>query len=222
MNEQHRRTQRRPAVAPVEEPARSPFSGVAGRFAAWITGADRIPDYEDFDEFETDYVVYDDELEERGRPMRQRGRAAERARAAERGRGAAARAREARQSRRSRAMDPDELEAQEMPVIDEPGDELPQQQPAPEPIAMGEPSRFPLTGLGYDREAVDEHLTAIERELDRLRAQSEAPVSVAEELERLGEQTASILVVAHDQAQETARLAREEAERRVADAHAEA
>ena len=43
-------------------------------------------------------------------------------------------------------------------------------------------------------------------------------VSITEEIERLGEQTASILVVAHDQAHETARLAQEQADRCIADA----
>jgi len=121
-----------------------------------------------------------------------------------------------------RGSDPDEPEAQEMRPIDQSGDAPMANPPAPAAIAMGEPSRFPLVGLGYDRAVVDEHLVAIERELERLRAESRPPVSVAEELERLGEQTASILVVAHDQAQETARAARDEAERRLADAHAEA
>ncbi len=46
--------------------------------------------------------------------------------------------------------------------------------------------------------------------------------SITDELERIGEQTASILVVAHDQAHETTRLAQEQAERCVADAAANA
>jgi hypothetical protein len=48
------------------------------------------------------------------------------------------------------------------------------------------------------------------------------PVSIAEELERIGEQTASILVVAHDQAAETRRRAQEEADRCIARAAADA
>lgn len=82
------------------------------------------------------------------------------------------------------------------------------------------PSRFPVAPLGYSRAAVDEHLAALERELVELRVHRQP--SIAGELERLGEQTASILVVAHDQATETTRLAREEAERCVADAAANA
>ena len=46
--------------------------------------------------------------------------------------------------------------------------------------------------------------------------------SITDELERIGEQTASILVVAHDQAHETTRLAEQQAERCVADAAANA
>ena len=53
-------------------------------------------------------------------------------------------------------------------------------------------------------------------------AMPDPPMSVQEELERIGEQTASILVVAHDKAHETTRLAHEQAERCVADAAANA
>ncbi|MGH2889395.1 MAG: DivIVA domain-containing protein [Solirubrobacteraceae bacterium] len=90
------------------------------------------------------------------------------------------------------------------------------------PVAE-EPTRFPLVRLGYERAAVDRQLLELESELVRLRAErSRAPMSVAEELERLGEQTASILVVAHDKAQETTRRAQEQADRCVADAAANA
>ncbi len=80
-------------------------------------------------------------------------------------------------------------------------------------------SRFPVAALGYNRAAVDHYVGELERELDELRAERPpAPVSITEEIERLGEQTASILVVAHDQAHETARLAQEQADRCIADA----
>lgn len=89
--------------------------------------------------------------------------------------------------------------------------------------AAEESTRFPLVRLGYERAAVDRRLLELEGELARLRAErSRAPMSVAEELERLGEQTASILVVAHDKAQETTRRAQEQADRCVADAAANA
>ena len=82
-------------------------------------------------------------------------------------------------------------------------------------------SRFPVGPLGYSRAAVDEHVAALERELEALRerrVEREPAISITEEIERLGEQTASILVVAHDQAHETTRLAQEQADRCVADA----
>jgi hypothetical protein len=80
-----------------------------------------------------------------------------------------------------------------------------------------EDSRFPLGRPGYDRAAVDEHIAELERELGELR-EAGPTVSINEEIERLGEQTASILVVAHDQAQETTRLAQQQADRCIADA----
>ncbi len=92
-----------------------------------------------------------------------------------------------------------------------------------------EPSRFPVAPLGYNRAAVDEHLADLERELAdlgrelaELRAHRETPMSVTEELERIGEQTASILIVAQDKANETTRRAQEQAERCIADAAANA
>lgn len=100
----------------------------------------------------------------------------------------------------------------EVPAEEETGD--------PDPAA-----RFAVVPLGYSRPAVEEHIAALERELAELRAQSHpepAPMSISEEIERLGEQTASILIVAHDQAHETTRLAQEQAERCVAEANTNA
>jgi cell division septum initiation protein DivIVA len=98
-----------------------------------------------------------------------------------------------------------------------------------DPEAERGPSRFPVAPLGYNRTVVDEHLADLERELAELgrelaelRAHREAPMTVTEELERIGEQTASILVVAHDKAHETTRRAEEQAERCIADAAANA
>jgi len=84
-----------------------------------------------------------------------------------------------------------------------------------------EDSRFPVSPIGYHRGTVDERIATLERELDELRNES-SPVSITEEIERLGEQTASILVVAHDQAHETTRQAQEQADRCIADAAANA
>jgi vacuolar-type H+-ATPase subunit H len=87
---------------------------------------------------------------------------------------------------------------------------------------------FPVGHLGYNRAAVDARIAELEAELAELRAMSAQP-SISEEIERLGEQTASILVVAHDQAHQTTaaaeqkakemtRLAQEQADRCIADA----
>lgn len=140
------------AEAP-EEAVRSPFSDLAGRFASWMTGADRLP-------------------VEGTLP----------------------------------------LEAPEMANGAEP----------PAPADGDESARFPLAPFGYNRTAVDEHVAKLERELEQLRAKQAPMTSITDELERIGEQTSSILVVAHDQAQETTRLAQEQAERCVADAAANA
>ncbi len=85
-----------------------------------------------------------------------------------------------------------------------------------------EDAHFPIGPIGYNRAAVDERIAELERELEELRASTEPPVSITDEIERLGEQTASILVVAHDQAHETTRAAREQADRCIADAAANA
>ncbi|MEO6859578.1 MAG: hypothetical protein ABI323_13520 [Solirubrobacteraceae bacterium] len=88
----------------------------------------------------------------------------------------------------------------------------------PEPDSeLDEPAPFPVGRLGYNRAAVDARIAELEAELEELRAIPPQP-SITEEIERLGEQTASILVVAHDQAHETTRLAQEQADRCIADA----
>jgi DNA repair exonuclease SbcCD ATPase subunit len=78
--------------------------------------------------------------------------------------------------------------------------------------------RFPTAPLGYNRQAVDDHIAALEEEIAELRNVVEPPPTINEEIERLGEQTASILVVAHDKAHETARRAQEQAARSVREA----
>ncbi|HEX3975047.1 MAG TPA: DivIVA domain-containing protein [Solirubrobacteraceae bacterium] len=136
-----------------EEAVRSPFSDLAGRFANWMTGADRMA---------LDESAPADE--------REMGNGAE----------------------------------------------------PPAPSDSDDSTRFPLAPFGYNRTAVDEHLARLERELDAVRAKDAPMASITDELERIGEQTASILVVAHDQAHETTRQAQEQAERCVADAAANA
>ena len=85
--------------------------------------------------------------------------------------------------------------------------------------------RFPVTRQGYDCDAVDAHiaeledeLTDLERQLDEARAQVPSRDAVATQIERVGAQTSAILVAAHDEAQETMRLARTHADTVIADA----
>jgi vacuolar-type H+-ATPase subunit H len=87
-----------------------------------------------------------------------------------------------------------------------------------EPVEPVEEPRFPIARQGYDRHAVDGHVAELERELAQLRAAERSDNSVAAEIERIGEQTSAILLVAHDKAQETTRQAQEQADRCVADA----
>ncbi|MGI8714549.1 MAG: DivIVA domain-containing protein [Solirubrobacteraceae bacterium] len=102
---------------------------------------------------------------------------------------------------------------------------LPRAEPHRDEVAP----RFPLGPFGYARADVDSALAELERqlaerdhELGQLRDQIKPPLSITEEIERIGEQTASILVVAHDQAHATASRAQEQAERCIADAAANA
>jgi hypothetical protein len=78
-------------------------------------------------------------------------------------------------------------------------------------------SRFPLARAGYSRAAVDAELAALEKQIEALKG-AKPSMSIQEEIERLGEQTASILIVAHNEAQETTRQAQEQADRCIADA----
>jgi cell division septum initiation protein DivIVA len=87
--------------------------------------------------------------------------------------------------------------------------ELLEAEPEPKPDIA---ARFPVGPFGYNRASVDQYLIEVERELAELRRQRPGGMSINEEIERLGEQTASILVVAHDQANETTRRAQEQAD----------
>jgi cell division septum initiation protein DivIVA len=78
--------------------------------------------------------------------------------------------------------------------------------------------RFPTAVHGYDRDAVDAHIAALERELAEMQAHRAHVPSLEEELERLGEETSAILKVAHEQAAEITRRAQVQADRCVADA----
>ncbi|MBV9422536.1 MAG: DivIVA domain-containing protein [Solirubrobacterales bacterium] len=97
---------------------------------------------------------------------------------------------------------------------------------SPRPVDWDEPMpRFPITRQGYDCAAVDEHVAELEQELMDLdreladtRARTASKGDVAAEMERIGEQTSAILIAAHEQAKETTRRAKEEADRCIADA----
>ena len=82
--------------------------------------------------------------------------------------------------------------------------------------------RFPTVLHGYDRDAVDAHVAALEREVEELRDQRSPAPAVEAEIERVGEETSAILRVAHEQATEITRRAQSQADRCVADAAANA
>lgn len=84
---------------------------------------------------------------------------------------------------------------------------LAEEQEPPEEQPRG---RFPVVRHGYDPDLVEEYLVELEREL--LEARAATNVSVDEEIARIGEQTASILKVAHEKALEMSRQAEVEAE----------
>jgi cell division septum initiation protein DivIVA len=94
--------------------------------------------------------------------------------------------------------------------------------PMAEPVEDPGHGRFPTAALGYNRQAVDRHVAELETVIDGLRVKLGEPVSISEEIERLGEQTSAILVVAHDKASETARRAQEQAARAVREASRDA
>ena len=92
-----------------------------------------------------------------------------------------------------------------------------------DPIAQLTSGEADAPGRGFPSEG--EYIAQLEAEIAELRSRVpvvEPPISITEEIERIGEETASILVVAHDKAHETARRAQEQAERRVRDADARA
>lgn len=89
--------------------------------------------------------------------------------------------------------------------------------------------RFPWSLRGYRRSAVDQHIAELEyelsdldRELAELRAAATLREEVANEMRRIGEETAGVLIEAHHQRDTIVRAAEEEATRLVADATAKA
>jgi DivIVA protein len=221
--------------------AKQSISGAADKITRWFAGLDRRPEYEDQVQGRdpvaelTPASVQGERVpgfaaRERGATSGRRA-AAGRAVAANRRRSVAA-AREGAPSggafsrgskHAARALRGDRDRG---PIAPPPADQV--DEPLPELMGGDGSARFPVAPLGYNRQAVDEQVAELERELTQLRealaqeSHREAPMSIQEELERIGEETASILVVAHDKAHETTRLAQEQAERCISDAAANA
>ncbi len=89
--------------------------------------------------------------------------------------------------------------------------------------------RFPWSLRGYRRSAVNQHIAELElelaeldRELAELRASATLREEVANEMRRIGEETAGVLIEAHNQRAAIERAAEEAAQRLVADATANA
>jgi vacuolar-type H+-ATPase subunit H len=95
-------------------------------------------------------------------------------------------------------------------------------------LGAGRPQAPPQRAMADGDGSEEQYIAQLEAEIAELRSRVgdgdpvQAPISITEEIERIGEETASILVVAHDKAHETARRAQEQAERRVRDADARA
>lgn len=89
--------------------------------------------------------------------------------------------------------------------------------------------RFPWSLRGYRRSAVDQHIAELEhelgeldRELAELRAAATLREEVANEMRRIGEETAGVLIEAHHQQETIVRTAEEQAHRLVSEATAKA
>jgi hypothetical protein len=91
-----------------------------------------------------------------------------------------------------------------------------------QPIWDQTDERYPRARNGYDPDAVERHVAELERELAELRTNRNPSEAVAVEIEKIGEQTSSILLLAHDQAQKLKREAQDQADRCLADAAANA
>src|SRR3954451_9332126 len=81
---------------------------------------------------------------------------------------------------------------------------------------------FPLVIRGYDRGSVDEYIQAVDARLAELEALELPSVAVQEALERVANDTGSILKEAHETADGVMSRAREEADRLVREARDEA
>lgn len=81
---------------------------------------------------------------------------------------------------------------------------------------------FPIVRHGYQTSTVDDYVAELERELEELRSRTPDERAISEEINRIGEQTAAILQVAHEKASEVTREAQVQADRCMADAAANA
>jgi cell division septum initiation protein DivIVA len=81
---------------------------------------------------------------------------------------------------------------------------------------------FPLVIRGYDRRSVDEFLEAADARIAELEALQLPSLAVKQALERVANDTGSILKEAHETADEVTRRAQDEAERMVREAREEA
>jgi hypothetical protein len=183
-------------------PMRSRFGDLAGRVGDWFAGIDHGASGSDADSDPLDQFAAD------------LGRTQRRAVDSTSNGGAP----DAAEPIRRPGVAPDAAEP-----IRRPGGARAQAEPTEADLAG---AQFPVAPFGYSRAAVDQRLGELESELAALRSreqpQPQAQPSITDEIERIGEQTASILVVAHDQAHETTRRAQEQADRCIADAAANA
>ena len=137
--------------------------------------------------------------------------------------------------------EPDEERAEVEPTVAH--DPPTAEEPVPEPVEplrgetdtwsaaiIGAPSEppprvhgdFPIVFRGYDRDAVEAHLAALEEEVIELHATRSPQAAVKRELDRVGEETAAILKGAHAAADDIAKRSRTRADERVAQAEREA
>jgi cell division septum initiation protein DivIVA len=91
----------------------------------------------------------------------------------------------------------------------------------PLPRAIRDPA-FPASVRGYDRRAVDTYVERVNRLIAELQVSGSPKAAVRHALERVGEQTSSILQRARETAEEITTGAREEADETTARARAEA
>jgi cell division septum initiation protein DivIVA len=90
----------------------------------------------------------------------------------------------------------------------------------PLPRAIRDPS-FPASVRGYERRAVDSYVERVNRLIAELQVSGSPRAAVRHALDRVGEQTSSILQRARETAEEITTSAREEAEETTARARAE-